>query len=105
MMHTSTEYKVGKLIYDDGELRNCPANKAQIGYWATVKHFNGYRVALNSHKRYVLEAGKALIEGLIHLPFVMLFTLLLPVLPLITGYRDWAKSKREVAKEKERNAA
>ena len=89
------------LIYDDGELRNCPANKAKIGYWKTCNYFHSYRDVIRTYARLSKDNLWAMREGMHGLISLVVSTILLPITPPIRAYIDYRRSVKEVKKESE----
>lgn len=85
-----------KLIRDDGKLRDCPANKAVLGYWGTLKEFHGYKkVICTVDWIEALDAVKFIF-------FLCCWIALFPILPFLQCYFDVHDAKKLVANEKQR---
>jgi len=76
------------LIIDDGKIRECESNIAQMGFARTWWHFYGYRVCL----RQLTGAADEVLDALKVLAQVGAFFLLIPILPFAQAFVSWRKA-------------
>ena len=78
---------------EDGTIRKCDANIVKLGYWKSLRFF-GYKRILTEYFDW-----PAIVEGLIWIVAAIMALLILPILPFIYCYIEWARAKRLVSKE------
>lgn len=81
------------LIRDDGEIRQCPANLARMGFFRSLVEFYGYKRAAS-----IVDWGEVW-ESVLSILNLILFFVLFPVLPLLQCWSDVRRAKKEVAAE------
>lgn len=92
-----TERDKEGLITDDGEIRECPSNKAKMGYVRSFIKWYGYKRSLQAYD--IEEIIDALIDMFSLLVSYLAYTVLLPILPFLQCWYDVYSSKKEVTEE------
>jgi len=83
------------LIYDGDKIRNCPSNKAKLGYWRTLWNFEGYWIEI----KYFLSFATEIAEALFLMLSVIGFFVFFPIIPFIRAFFVWRSAVKKCKKQ------